>query len=62
MKTIIKQIALEAGGSHYPVVGGELLQKFADLVVLRCAHVASQIDDTGAVKKAILKEFEFTND
>lgn len=26
-------IALMAGGSHYPAVGGQLLQKFGDLLI-----------------------------
>lgn len=33
MKEKIKEIALQAGGSHYPEVGGDLLQKFADLLL-----------------------------
>lgn len=33
MKEKIKDIALQAGGSHYPEVGGDLLQKFADLLL-----------------------------
>jgi len=36
MKDIIKRIALQAGGSHYPTVGGELLQKFSDLMLEEC--------------------------
>lgn len=62
MKKIIKEIALQVGGSHYPDVGGKLLEKFADNVVRRCAIVASQLDDTGAVKKAILSEFEIEDE
>lgn len=33
-------IALEVGGSHYPGVGGELLQKFGEEVVKECAKIA----------------------
>ena len=36
MNPTIKQLALEAGGSHYPDVGGKLLEKFAELVVREC--------------------------
>lgn len=36
MREQIKELALQAGGSHYPDVGGELLQQFADLVIQRC--------------------------
>lgn len=44
MKEKIRQLALQAGGSHYPEVGGELLQKFADLVVAECVDAASNAD------------------
>ena len=36
MKKKFKEIALQAGGSHYPEVGGELLEKFGELVVQEC--------------------------
>jgi hypothetical protein len=36
----IKEIALQVGGSHYPEVGGELLEKFAHAVVKECCEVA----------------------
>lgn len=29
----IHDLALQAGGSHYPTVGGKTLEKFAELVV-----------------------------
>ena len=35
-------IALEAGGSHYPGVGGELLEKFGEMVVRECAELAAK--------------------
>lgn len=44
MKNKIKEIALQAGGSHYPEVGGELLQKFADLVVAECIDAIEKSD------------------
>lgn len=62
MKKLVKQMALEAGGSHYPDVGGALLEKFAELVVCRCAHIANQYDDTGNARLAILREFELDHD
>ena len=62
MKKIIKEIALQVGGSHYPDVGGQLLEKFADTVVLRCALIANKFDDTGAAKSAILREFEIKDE
>lgn len=36
MNKRIRELALEAGGSHYPDVGGELLEKFAKLVIKDC--------------------------
>lgn len=57
MKPQIKQIALEVGGSHYPDVGGELLEKFAENVVRRCADIAHRYDDSNLIKSAILREF-----
>ena len=35
-KEILKEIALQAGGSHYPEVGGATLEKFAELLVKEC--------------------------
>lgn len=34
------EMALAVGGSHYPEVGGELLQKFGEMVVRECADIA----------------------
>jgi hypothetical protein len=55
----IKELALEAGGSHYPEVGGELLQKFAELLIKDCAnqvrHVAKQ--GGGTYGETILKAY-----
>ena len=57
----IKELALEAGGSHYPEVGGELLQKFAELLIKDCAkqvrHVAKQGGSTYG--ETILKAYNF---
>lgn len=33
MKEIYHNIALQVGGSHYPTVGGDLLEKFGDALV-----------------------------
>lgn len=40
MNERIKEIALQAGGSHYPDVGGKTLEKFAELIVRECIQVA----------------------
>ncbi len=40
MNEKIKELALQAGGSHYPDVGGKTLEKFAELIVKECIHVA----------------------
>lgn len=61
MKDVYKEIALQAGGSHYPAVGGDLLQKFADLLVKECIKVVEETPrnaafttfDTGVVENTI---------
>lgn len=40
MNQKIKELALQAGGSHYPDVGGKTLEKFAELIVRECAEIA----------------------
>jgi hypothetical protein len=45
MNKKIKELALQAGGSHYPTVGGKTLETFAELVVRECARVYWSIDD-----------------
>ena len=35
----IHDLALQAGGSHYPDVGGKTLEKFAELIVRECADL-----------------------
>ena len=57
MKPIIKQIALEVGGSHYPTVGGELLQKSIEHAVRQCAEIAL-INKQYTVAEQILEKFE----
>lgn len=36
MKSKIKQLALAAGGSTYPEVGGKILERFAELMLEEC--------------------------
>lgn len=63
MKQKVKDLALEAGGSFYPAVGGELLQKFADLFLAECVqavkdtprHCAFTTHDLGIVECTIAK-------
>ena len=40
MKQPYHDIALAAGGSHYPSVGGQLLEQFGRLVARRCMALA----------------------
>jgi hypothetical protein len=40
MKQPYHDIALAAGGSHYPDMGGRLLEQFGQLVVQRCMALA----------------------
>jgi hypothetical protein len=39
MNERIKELALEAGGSHYPEVNSKQLEKFAELIILECSDV-----------------------
>ena len=41
----IKELALQAGGSHYPDVGGKNLEKFAELIVQDCINILSNYKD-----------------
>lgn len=43
----IKELALQAGGSHYPEVGGKTLEKFAELVVKETALIAGLMEQEG---------------
>ena len=41
MNPHVKRLAIEAGGSHFPEVGGTNLEKFAELLIRECATVAN---------------------
>jgi hypothetical protein len=45
MKPVIYDIALEAGGSHYPQVGGDLLERSILMAVRKCIEIALANDD-----------------
>lgn len=51
-----QQIALEVGGSHYPEVGGDLLEKALAMAVKQCAEIAQREDHDPA--ECILSHFE----
>jgi exosome complex RNA-binding protein Csl4 len=65
-REIFKEIALQAGGSHYPEVGGELLQKYSDLLLAEVIntikttpiHCAFTTHDLGVVECTISKTIE----
>ena len=44
MKKVYHDIALQVGGSHYPEVGGDLLEKFGDMVVQKCIDILQSGD------------------
>lgn len=66
MKKIYEELALRAGGSHYPEVGGALLETFADLLVKECieivkntpTHCAYTTHDLATVQCTIQKSVE----
>lgn len=49
----IKELALQAGGSHYPNVNSMQLVKFAELIVKECVTISlknsHREDDMGAI-------------
>lgn len=42
MNQRIKELALEAGGSHYPDVNTKQLERFAELIVRECLGVVEK--------------------
>lgn len=56
-------IALQVGGSHYPDVGGELLEQYAVRVIKECCSIYDKIDngnlhcDTDNYLEAVHKHF-----
>lgn len=50
MTKIVHDIALSVGGSHYPEVGGELLQKFTVEVIKECAMVIRNLPNEYALE------------
>jgi len=60
MNEKIKELALQAGGSHYPEVNSKQLEKFAELIIRECAKIAD--DGCGSacfglgINGAMLKE------
>jgi len=57
MKTSTKQNALAVGGSLYPQVGGNLLEKSIEMAVSQCVDIALA-NDQPEVAKQILQKFE----
>ncbi len=45
MNQLIKQLALEAGGSHYPDVNTKQLIYFTELVVKECLSICQKVHD-----------------
>jgi len=55
MKQPYHDIALATGGSHYPLVGGRLLEQFGQLVAERCMALAD-----AETAQRIAQEFELS--
>ena len=54
MNKRIKELALQAGGSHYPDVGGITLEKFAELLVKECGTFTDPV-----TRNLMMKYFGF---
>lgn len=60
MNKKIHDIALQVGGSHYPNVGGDLLEQFAKAVVMECVHAVQNTDRGHAATSYDLGQVEST--
>lgn len=58
MNPVIEELALQAGGSHYPNVNSMQLIKYTKLVVQECVKVAE--GNHGALEDKMLEHFGFT--
>lgn len=56
MNQKVHDIALEVGGSHYPTVGGELLESAIIMAVRECMAIAIA-NGNGLTAEAIAKRF-----
>ena len=56
MNPVIHDIALEVGGSHYPQVGGKLLEGSILMAVRQCMAIAIQ-NGAGLTAEAIAQHF-----
>jgi hypothetical protein len=70
MKQKIYDIALQAGGSTYPEVGGRILERFAELMLEECVTAIKNIGtqcaytthDAGVVQCTIQKSVDALRD
>lgn len=57
MKKVYEEIALQVGGSHYPEVGGELLEKFGEMIVQKCIDII----ESGDYRESTYTTYDKTN-
>jgi hypothetical protein len=57
MNSQAHDIALAVGGSHYPVVGGQLLEQSILMAAKQCIDIAIQ-NGAGLTAQAIAQHFE----
>jgi hypothetical protein len=63
MNERIKELALEAGGSHYPDVNSKQLEYFAKLIIKECCRIADKgAEPRGMPSDGIQKYFGINND
>jgi hypothetical protein len=63
MNENIRQLALEAGGSHYPSVNTKQLEYFAKLIVQECCRIADKgVEPRGMPSDGIKRHFGINND
>lgn len=59
MNERITELALDAGGSHYPEVGGKTLERFAELLVRETIAVLMDCEDQEQWDEVINDHFGF---
>ena len=57
MNEKIKELALQAGGSHYPDVGGKTLEKFSELLIQECISVVTIKCASLTAREALIEHF-----
>jgi hypothetical protein len=61
MNDLLKELSLQAGGSHYPTINPELQAKFAELIVRDCCDWIDGSPTTEGGQLILTKSFIIAN-